>query len=103
MNPKKHDETKEKHTGNSNDNYRNIFPAAQQNDDKESKETNSLLTENDKQIPFTPASERKIKYSFMFSGISTNAQHEHSLDISILGSTFRARARDVKLNENAFF
>ncbi|GBM91432.1 Zinc finger protein 713 [Araneus ventricosus] len=92
----KHDETEEKHTGNSNNNYGNIFPAARQNGNEESKETNSLLTENDKQIPFTPASKRKRKYNFMFSGISTNAQHEHSLDTSILGSTF-------KMKENASF
>ncbi|GBN43315.1 Histone-lysine N-methyltransferase PRDM9 [Araneus ventricosus] len=99
----KHDETEEKHTGNSNNNYGNICPAARQNGNEESKETNSLLTENDEQIPSTPASKRKRKYSFMFSGISTNAQHEHSLDTSILGSTFRVRAREVKLNENASF
>ncbi|GBM85236.1 Histone-lysine N-methyltransferase PRDM9 [Araneus ventricosus] len=99
----KHDETEEKHTGNSNNNYGNIYPAAQQNYNEESKETNSQLTENDKQIPSTPASKRKRKYSFMFSGNSTNAQHEHSLDTSILGSSFRVRAREVKLNENASF
>ncbi|GBN26002.1 hypothetical protein AVEN_88175-1, partial [Araneus ventricosus] len=99
----KHDVTKEKHTGNPNENYGNISPAAEQNENEEAKETNSLPTENDKQIPFTPASKRKRKYSFMFSGISTNAQHEHSPDTSILGSTFRVRAREVKLSESASF
>ncbi|GBM91441.1 Zinc finger protein 585A [Araneus ventricosus] len=99
----KHDDTKEKHTGNPNENYGNIFPAAEQNENEEANETNSLLTENDKQIPSTPASKRKRKYSFMFSGISTNAQHEHSLDTSILGSTFRVRAREVKLSESVSF
>ncbi|GBN67918.1 hypothetical protein AVEN_128713-1 [Araneus ventricosus] len=64
---------------------------------------NSLLTENDKQIPYTPASKRKRKYSFMFSGMSINTQHEYSLDTSFLGSTFRVRAREVKLNESASF
>ncbi|GBM92226.1 Zinc finger protein 585A [Araneus ventricosus] len=98
----KHDETGEKHTGNSNNNYSNIYPAAQQNYNEESKEMNSLLTENDKQIPFTPASKRKRKYS-LFAGNSTNAQHEHSLETSILRSTFRVRAHEVKLNENASF
>ncbi|GBM01412.1 Zinc finger protein 182 [Araneus ventricosus] len=68
----------------------------------ENEEMNSLLTENDKQIPFTPASKRKRKYS-LFAGNSTNAQHEHSLDTSILGSTFRVREREVKMKENAFF
>ncbi|GBN25272.1 Histone-lysine N-methyltransferase PRDM9 [Araneus ventricosus] len=98
----KYDETEEKLTGNSKKYYwnSNIYPAAQQNDKEKSKETNSLLTENDKQIPFTPASKRK--YS-LFAGNSTNAQHEHSLDTSILGSTFRVRAHEVKLKENASF
>ncbi|GBM91426.1 Histone-lysine N-methyltransferase PRDM9 [Araneus ventricosus] len=98
----KDDETGEKHTGNSNNNYSNIYPAAQQNYNEESKEMNSLLTENDKQIPFTPASKRKRKYS-LFAGNSTNAQHEHSLDTSILVSAFRVRAHEVKLKENASF
>ncbi|GBM83667.1 Histone-lysine N-methyltransferase PRDM9 [Araneus ventricosus] len=98
----KHDETEEKHTGNSNDSCSNTCAAAQQNDNEEYKETNSQLTENDKQIPFTPASKRKRKYS-LFAGNSTNAQHEHSLDTSILGSTFRVRAHEVKLNESASF
>ncbi|GBO46007.1 hypothetical protein AVEN_5250-1 [Araneus ventricosus] len=39
----------------------------------------------------------------MFSDISNNTQHEHSLDTSILSSTFRVRAREVKLKENASF
>ncbi|GBN67910.1 hypothetical protein AVEN_128707-1 [Araneus ventricosus] len=75
----KHGEIKEKLTGNTNDSSRNILPASQQNGYEESKETNTLHTENDKQIPFTPASKRKRKYS-LFAGISTNAQHEHSLE-----------------------
>ncbi|GBN22318.1 hypothetical protein AVEN_80481-1 [Araneus ventricosus] len=99
----KHDEKKEKHTGITNDSSGNIIPPAQQNGNKESKETNSVLTANDEQIPSTPASKRKRKYSFMFSGISTNAQHEHSLDTSFSVSTFRVRAREVKMKENASF
>ncbi|GBN67917.1 Histone-lysine N-methyltransferase PRDM9 [Araneus ventricosus] len=98
----KHDETKEEHTGNSNDSYGNTCTAAQQNNNEEYKETNSQLTEDDKEIPFTPASKRKRKYS-LFAGISTNSQHEHCLDTSILGSTFRVRAREVQMNENASF
>ncbi|GBN08710.1 Histone-lysine N-methyltransferase PRDM9 [Araneus ventricosus] len=98
----KHDETKEKLTGNTNDSSGNIIPAAQQNYIEESKEMNSLLTENDKQIPFTPAAKRRRKHS-MFAGISTNAQHEHSLDTSFSVSTFQVQAREVKMKENASF
>ncbi|GBM85210.1 Zinc finger protein 45 [Araneus ventricosus] len=98
----KHDEKKEKHTGITNDSSRNIFPAAQQKGNEESKEINSLLTENNEQIPSTPASKRKRKYS-LFTGISTNAQHENSLDTSIPHSTFRVRACEVKMKENASF
>ncbi|GBL66034.1 Zinc finger protein 713 [Araneus ventricosus] len=98
----KHDEKKEKHIGITNDSSRNIFPAAQQKGNEESKEINSLLTKNNEQIPSMPASKRKRKYSF-FAGISTNAQHENSLDTSIPHSTFRVRACEVKMNENASF
>ncbi|GBN92717.1 Zinc finger protein 713, partial [Araneus ventricosus] len=98
----KHDETKEEHTGNTNDSSGNIFPAAQQNVNEESKEMYSLLTENDEQIPFMPAAKRKRKYS-LFTGISTNAQHEHSLDTSFFGSTFRVRVREDNMTENASF
>ncbi|GBN13330.1 hypothetical protein AVEN_168649-1, partial [Araneus ventricosus] len=98
----KHDETKENHTGNTNASSGNIFPAAQQNGNEESKETNSLLTENCEQIPFMSAAKRKRKYS-LFAGISTNAQHENSLDTSFFVSTFRVRAREVKIKENASF
>ncbi|GBN39432.1 Zinc finger protein 585B [Araneus ventricosus] len=98
----KYDETKEKHTGNTNASSGNIFPAAQQNGNEESKESNSLLTENGEKIPFMPAAKRKRKYS-LFAGNSTNAQHEHSLDTSLFVSTFRVRAREVKIKENASF
>ncbi|GBN76558.1 hypothetical protein AVEN_152503-1 [Araneus ventricosus] len=95
-----YDETKENHTGNTNASSGNIFPAAQQNGNEESKETNSLLTENCEQIPFMSAAKRK--YS-LFAGNSTNAQHEHSLNTSFFVSTFRVRAREVKIKENASF
>ncbi|GBN19898.1 Zinc finger protein 436 [Araneus ventricosus] len=49
-----------------------------------------------------PAAKRKRKYS-LFAGNSTNAQHEHSLDTSLFVSTFRVRAREVKIKENASF
>ncbi|GBN64660.1 Zinc finger protein 713 [Araneus ventricosus] len=98
----KYDETKENHTGNANASSGNIFPAAQQNGNEESKETNSLLTENCEQIPFMSAAKRKRKYS-LIAGNSTNAQHDHSLDTSFFVSTFRVRAREVKIKENASF
>ncbi|GBM13817.1 hypothetical protein AVEN_44089-1 [Araneus ventricosus] len=55
----KHDETKEEHIGNSNDNYEDISAAAQQNGNEESFETNALLTENTEQISLMPASRRR--------------------------------------------
>ncbi|GBN22320.1 hypothetical protein AVEN_80483-1 [Araneus ventricosus] len=98
----KDDETKEKLTGNTNDSSGNIFPAAQQNSNEESKETNSLTTENDERTPFMPAAKRRRKHS-LFAGIPTNAQHEHSLDTSFSVSTFQVRAREVKMKENDSF
>ncbi|GBN92719.1 hypothetical protein AVEN_73066-1 [Araneus ventricosus] len=51
----KHVETKEEHTGDSNDNYEDIWAAAQQNGNGESYKTNALHTENTEQIPPIPA------------------------------------------------
>ncbi|GBL97337.1 hypothetical protein AVEN_128691-1 [Araneus ventricosus] len=51
----------ETHTELSNGNSLKKCRAAQQNENEESKERNSLLTENDEQIPFMPTFKEKEK------------------------------------------
>ncbi|GBM85212.1 Zinc finger and BTB domain-containing protein 49 [Araneus ventricosus] len=99
----KHDETKEEHTGNSNDNYEDISAAALQNGNEESYETNALLTENTEQISLMPASRRTINYCSLFADTPNNTPYDISHESSLFDSIFSVREREVNSKENASF
>ncbi|GBM13822.1 Histone-lysine N-methyltransferase PRDM9 [Araneus ventricosus] len=96
----KHDETKDEHTGNSNDNYGNIYPAAQQNGSEECYEANSLLIENNEQISLMPASRRR-HYCSLLADTPNNTPHDISHDASLSDSIFTVREPEVNSKENA--
>ncbi|GBN06870.1 hypothetical protein AVEN_152761-1 [Araneus ventricosus] len=95
-------ETKEEHTGDSNDNYEDIWAAAQQNGNGESYKTNALYTENTEQISLMPASMRRNDCSW-FAVTPNNTPYDISHDASHFDSICSVRERDVNSKENASF
>ncbi|GBN06862.1 Zinc finger protein 782 [Araneus ventricosus] len=99
----KHDMTKEEHTGNSNDNYGNIWAAAQQNGNEESYEMNTLLTENNEQISPIPASRRRRNYCSLFDDTPNNSPYDISHHASLFDSICSVREHEANSKENASF
>ncbi|GBM83660.1 hypothetical protein AVEN_160825-1 [Araneus ventricosus] len=99
----KHVETKEEHTGDSNDNYEDIWAAAQQNGNGESYKTNALHTENTEQISLMPALMRRRNDCSWFAVTPNNTPYDISHDASHFDSICSVRERDVNSKENASF
>ncbi|GBN24781.1 hypothetical protein AVEN_11513-1 [Araneus ventricosus] len=62
---------------NMNDNFRKLFPEAQQNDTEESEKLSTRLANSNRQVPILNASKKKMTFNSLSNKVSYKERHGH--------------------------